>query len=107
MTSWQAQTRGIWEKVNWKDKTDEQLQYPSAEALGEHFQERSTISNEIPFSLNPYVPVLDDPISQEELEVANRRLKDKATSDGWSPRLVTSLSSTLFSILILLINVIL
>ena len=74
----------IWKKVNWKDKTDEQLQYPSAESLGEHFQEKSTISNETPFSLNtnsPYVPVLDDPISQEELEVASRRLKDKATSD--------------------------
>ena len=50
----------LWKKINWKDKTNEQLLYPSAESLGEHFQEKSTISNEIPFVLNSdhlYVPV--------------------------------------------------
>ena len=100
----------LWKKIDWKDKTNEQLLYPSAESLGEHFQEKSTIINEIPFALNsdhPYVPVLDDPISREELEEASKRLKDKATADGWSPKLITSLSSVLFTILTLLMNVIL
>ena len=101
----------LWNKIAWKDKSDEQLQYPSAESLGENFQDKSKISNETPFALNannPYVPVLDDPISQTELEKASKRLKEKATTaDGWSPRLVTSLSGTLFSILTILMNVIL
>ena len=100
----------LWNKINWKDKNGEQLQYPSAESLGEHFQEKSKICNEIPFALSsnsPYVPVLDDPISPEEVDQASKRLKEKATADGWSPRLITSLSGILFTILTLLMNVIL
>ena len=101
----------FWKKINWKDdKAHENLRYPSAEALGEHFQEKSNIKDEIPFSFNDegtYVPELDDPISTEELDKASKRLKEKATADGWSPRLVTSLSSVIFTILTILMNVIL
>ena len=50
------------------------LNYPPADALGEHFQKKSTIENEAPFLFNNevnYVPVLDAPILPSEIHYAS------------------------------------
>ena len=83
----------------------------SAEALGEHFQQKSIINDEIPFAFtnNPtYVDILDDPISDKEIQDASTKLKEnKSTADGWSTKHVTSIAGALFTGLSILMNVIL
>jgi hypothetical protein len=101
----------LWEKISWKDSTsDSNMKYPSAEALGEHFQQKSIINDEVPFAFTTtnYVDVLDDPISDKEVQDASNKLKEnKSTADGWSPKHVTSIAGALFAILSILMNVIL
>ena len=104
--------KDLWEKISWKDSTlDTNIRYPSAEALGEHFQQKSIINDEIPFAFtnNPtYVDILDDPISDKEIKDASTKLKEnKSTADGWSPKHVTSIAGALFTVLSILMNVIL
>ena len=101
----------LWNKINWKDSTSQStMKYPSAEALGEHFQQKSMINDEVPFAFanSNHEPILDDPISDAEITKASRRLKeDKSTADGMSPKHITSVAGVLFTILSILMNVIL
>ena len=101
----------LWNKISWKDSTyQKDMQYPSADALGEHFQQKAVIHDEVPFAFTNVtnVPVLDQPISADEIEMASKKLKEgKTTADGWSPRHLTSIAGVLFSILSILMNVIL
>ena len=79
-------SRELWNKVNWKDSTSQvNMQYPSAEALGERFQQKSIIRDETPFTstTSSHVPILDDPITEAEIFQANKNLKEgKSTADG-------------------------
>ena len=53
--------KDLWNKISWKDSTSEkETKYPTAEALGEHFQQKALIQNEIPFAFTEgtNVPVL-------------------------------------------------
>ena len=86
------------------------MSYPSAQALGEHFQQKSVIQDEIPFAFtgSNHVPILDDPISDAEISKASKKLKEgKSTADGMSPKHVTSIAGVMFTILSILMNVIL
>ena len=104
-------SKELWSKINWKDsKSQTNMSYPSAEALGEHFQEKSKIQDEIPFTFKGpnHVPVLDNPISDGEIDKASKKLKEgKSTADGMSPKHITSISGVMFTILSILMNVIL
>ena len=53
------------------------------------------------------MPILDDPINAEEINQASKKLKQKSTSDGMTPTMLTKVSNTLFPILLILLNVIL
>ena len=52
------------------------------------------------------VPALDMPVTVNEISKASKRLKEKSSSDGWIPRMITSVSGTLFSILLVLITMV-
>ena len=54
-----------------------------------------------------YVPELDDNISLEEVERAGKRLKEKSTSDGWTPKMITSISTMFYPLLVLILNIVL
>ena len=104
-------SKELWNKINWKDSTSQNnMSYPSAQALGEHFQQKSVIQDEIPFAFtgSNHVPILDDPISDAEISKASKKLKEgKSTADGMSPKHVTSIAGVMFTILSILMNVIL
>ena len=102
----------LWAEINWNDKNSNTIiKTPTAEDLGRQFEKKSLISNEENFIPNPVitsVPVLDNPISLEDVEKASRRLKaNRSTADGWVPGMITSISHSLFPILITLLNIIL
>ena len=105
-------SKQLWKEIEWKEKSGiESIKYPSAEKLGNHFKGKSTIVESeyfVPNSNPTFVPSLDMPISLQEISAASKRLKDNKTSaDGWTPRMVTTISGTLFNILFVLFNIIL
>ena len=53
------------------------------------------------------VPSLDMPINIDEISTASKRLKEKSSSDGWILRMITSIGDTLYTILLVLFNMIL
>ena len=99
--------------IEWKEKSiiDETSSYPSAKKLGNHFQSKSNIDEDEYFSPNSnniFVPELDMPIMMDEVSDASKRLKENKTSaDGWIPYMITSISDTLFPILLILLNALL
>ena len=92
-----------WNEIAWKGhKDDFHSLTPSAKDFGEYFISKSTIEGEQPFSTCDlenanYCPVLDDPISMEEIIASEKRLKEgKSTGDGWTHRMLTSVSVLLY-----------
>ena len=74
------------------------------------FQSKSTIENDVEFDFDSethHVPVLDDPINKSEIILATSKLKNKSTSDGVSPTMLTSVSSAITPIPMILFNIIL
>ena len=106
-----SDAKELWNQISWNDNYSVEHPTPSAKNLGEHFALKSSIENEENFRYTcngHYVPILDDPISSEEIQNAAKKLKEnKSTSDGWTPRMITSISNILFPILQLLLNIVL
>ena len=101
----------LWTEIDWKERSRlDAIHYPSAEQLGSHFKKKATITEDDYFTANPiprFVPILDAPITINEIYNASKCLKENKTSaDGWIPRMIKSVSGTLFSILLLLFNAI-
>ena len=100
----------LWNEIEWKEKSGfEEIQYPPAEQLGNHFREKSNIVEDEYFSPDNnhhFVPALDMPVTVNEISKASKRLKEKSSSDRWIPRMITSVSGTLFSILLVLFNMV-
>ena len=103
--------RTLWKHIEWKGpKANFQMCTPSAKEFGEHFMQKSTIDNEEVFVLDsqgPYVPDLDDDVTLEEVEAAAKKLKEKSTSDGWTPKMITSISTVFYPLLVIILNIIL
>ena len=104
-------SKQLWKEIEWKEKSGfEEMRYPTAEQLGNHFKEKSIIvENEYfnPVINRRFVPSLDMPITIDEISKASKRLKEKSSSDGWIPRMITSIRDTLYTILLVLFNIIL
>ncbi len=106
-------SKRIWEKINWKGGQKEiEDEAPPLEDLAKQFQSKDAGVDEDLCSLqfgDNYVPILDDEISVEEIDMAaTRRLKEgKSTSDGWTPKMITEISDILYPILFLIFNTIL
>lgn len=102
--------KGLWNLISWKESSSLEHPVPSAKDLGKQFALKSSIENEEIFKFENnrhHVSILDDPITLAEIEAASDKLKEnKSTSDGWTPRMITSISNTLFPILQLLLNII-
>ena len=100
----------LWKMIEWKEKSiiDETSSYPSAKKLGNHFQSKSNFDEEEYFSPNSnniFVLELDMPITMDKVSDASKRLKENKTSaDGQIPCMITSISDTLFPILLILLN---
>lgn len=103
--------RTLWKHIEWKGpKANFQMCTPSAKEFGEHFMQKSTIDNEevlVLDSQGPYVPDLDDDVTLEEVEAAAKKLKEKSTSDGWTPKMITSISTVFYPLLVIILNIIL
>ena len=103
--------RSLWKNIEWKGPRSQlQMSTPSAREFGEHFMQKATLENEEVFVFDgqgEYVPELDDDISLEEVEKAANKLKEKSTSDGWTPKMITSISNVFYPLLVLILNFIL
>ena len=104
----------IWSAINWKGETDEnsnlQTERPSSEDLAPHFLTKGDAHEPIHVSSLPknrYVEELDKPISLDEVNESSRLLKEKSTSDGWCPQMVSGIQSSLFPVILVLFDVIL
>ena len=56
---------------------------------------------------NQYVDVLDRPISLEEISDSASLLKEKSTSDGWCPKMINTVPTSLYPVVLVLFNVML
>ena len=104
-------TKNLWKEIGWnKNNNYNNNEYPPIEKLANHFKNKSIIT-EIEY-FNPhqdfaYVDILDKPITENEISEASQKLKDgKSSADGWTPKMITAVSGTLFPILFVLFNVI-
>ena len=100
--------KALWNNISYNEPNSDNITYPSAKEIGTHFKNKSTL-NDTRFlrnnAVNTYVPVLDNPITQSELSEATNQLKeDKSTSDGWNPKMISSIPGVLFPIFLNLFN---
>ena len=108
-------SKALWGKISWKGTVGHvsESNKPTLDELSEHFQkkgestaERSTLLSEV--TGGAYVEELDREISMEEFQTAQRGLKEnRATSDGWCKRMVTSLPLRAAYAVLLIFNTIL
>ena len=104
--------RELWKEIAWDSTSyDSSYNYPPTEKLGEHFQNKSKISNEEYFSFDHQkwkdVPVLDYEIAQDEITDATKKLKEnRSSADGWTPSMITKILGTLIPLLVILFNTI-
>ena len=110
----EGNSKQLWEKIDWKgtmNNTSSSV-YPQLEDLRNQFLKKSeTSDNSTLFSeivQDNYVSVLDDDIQLDEIEEAHKVLKeDKATADGWTKRMVTSVPVAIMLVFQLIYNTIL
>jgi hypothetical protein len=103
----------IWNKINWKGEQNNVIveESPDIEDLAKQFMSKDGACKEnlldMDFGTNT-VEVLDSKITTDEIENAGKKLKEgKSTADGWTPRMITEISATLYPILMILFNIIL
>ena len=105
--------KALWQKINWKGTVvSTTSSKPSLDDLRSHFLKKgesvedSTLLCDV--TGDAYVPELDDKITMEELSTAmNKHLKESATGDGWSKKMVVNLPQTILSALLIIYNTIL
>ena len=104
----------IWSAIDWKGETGGPTSVntvtPSSSDLAAHFLTKCDAHEPIDISTLPrdqYVEELDKPIEMDELKDASKLLKEKSTSDGWCPQMISSIESSLFPLVLLLFNVML
>ena len=106
--------KALWQKINWKGTVDISLasSKPSLDDLRSHFLskgqsvEDSTLLCDV--TGENHVPELDDAITMEELsKVANKHLRESATGDGWSKKMIVNLPQTILTAMLIIYNVIL
>ena len=104
----------IWRAINWKGNLDQKKSdEPSPEEFKIHFEKLLnprdiTPVSDIDFSNCPNVPVLDDPISMDELNRCIKDLNPNKASDinGISPGIFKLLSTSWLQLILILFNVI-
>ena len=105
-------SKKIWDHIDWNGncKKDAFEIYPEIDDLAAQFKSKDTIYEEnlrcLDFGNNS-VPVLDNEVSIDEIQEASQLKEGKSTADGWTPKMITEVSSMLFPILQIIFNVIL
>ena len=105
-------SKEVWAKINWKGDLETDMEKsPEIEDIAEHFKSKDSCCVEDLISIDfgqATDPILDSPISIEEITEASSRIKEgKSTADGWVPKMITSISEKLFPILVIIFNIIL
>ena len=92
-------TKDIWSKINWKGSfaASNQSDKPDLQDLAAQFDVKGQAGRDLTVLCDVVetnsVPTLDDDISLDEIEQAQKRLKeDKSAGDGWVKKMVTNLS---------------
>ena len=108
-----ADAKELWYSIDWASKSDVRIgeDGPTADELAEQFKLKGSGEEDDLLKINAertnYVPVLDEPITLEEIHAAANKLKEgKSTCDGWVPRMIKSIPHILFPILLAIFNVI-
>lgn len=106
-------SKAVWDKINWKGTFDKHTisSKPPLEDLRDHFVrkgqsvEDSTLLSDV--TGDKYVPELDGEISQEEINKATNRLKEKSSGDGWTRKMLLNLPVCLMYALHIIYNAVL
>ena len=107
-------SKALWEKVNWNGSVSShnENEVPDLEDLKDQFQKKSettdtsTLFSEV--KKDQHVPVLDDEITVEEIQIAHKTLKeDKSSADGWVKGMLTNIPVTLLYVFQIIYNSIL
>ena len=105
----------IWKSINWKGKVSNMNEeHPSDEQFKEHFEELLNPSGnqrtDEPSDENmeelPYIPVLDDPFTINELELAVKDLNKNKSFCGLCPGLIKALPVSWLFFLLSFLNVV-
>lgn len=103
-------SKEIWSGIKWKSK-DTDTNKPTSHELAEQFKKKDNGGDEELLNLNygsRYVNELDGEISIKEINDASEKLKEgKVTADGWSAKMIKSISVTILPILHIIFNIIL
>ena len=107
-------SKKIWEVINWNGKGDydpiADKHFPTSADLATQFLTKGDRHDPIDFSCIPnsqYNEIVDSDITFDEIDDASRLLKEKSTSDGWCPQMITSIKNTIFPVMIIIFNAIL
>ena len=108
-------SKSLWQKINWNGKLQPIVpsSTPSTEKLSDHFQSKcdnndnDTFIYNIPDTINR-VEDLDHAVTIEEVREAVQQLKTgKSTCDGWTPKMLTTISYLSFHLKLVIFNTIL
>ena len=87
----------VWKAIGWKGEVaEESIEGPTDSQFKAHFEEllkplMEQVNNAIDFDESPYIPVLDDPFTIEELNCVGRELKTNKSYIGICPMLFSIL----------------
>ena len=104
-------SKTIWKAINWKgDINEKDTVKPADEHFKFHFENLLNIDqpdcSEIQFQNSPYIPVLDDPFTLPELDIAVKDLKTEKSYTGICPGIFVNLPLTWLIFFLTLFNVI-
>ena len=109
-----SNSKDLWNEIDWKGDVDGSKVFhktmPTSKDLAEHFLTKSDAHEPVDITTLPkdqYVEVLDQPITLQEMDVSAKKLKDKATADGWCPQMVQSIQTSVYPLVLILFNAIL
>ena len=98
-----SDTKEIWNRINWKGDIDDSKSFtktmPPAKDLADHFMTKGDSHDSINLSALPtdqHNELLDRPITLAEVEKSALLIKEKSTSDGWCPKMIRSIHSSLY-----------
>ena len=103
-----SDTKEIWNRINWKGDIDDSKSFtktmPPAKDLADHFMTKGDSHDSINLSALPtdqHNELLDRPITLAEVEKSALLIKEKSTSDGWCPKMIRSIHSSLYPVIVL------
>ena len=101
--------RLIWKAINWRGEiNDKDIETPNDEQFGSHFNNLLNLNSDThpePIINNaPYIPVLDDPFSVQEIDTVIKDMKTGKSYTGICPGLLGRLPTTWILFLLTLFN---